>query len=459
MKKTYYTIALIFMLVFVGCSNEDNDVSTSSQPQTFNLIVSATRETDNDALSRSLSLHNKTVTSTWTENDEVAVYNSSDVKIGTLRALSSGVSTSLSGNLSKAPSVGESLTLRYQNPNYQSQDGTLTGSETSIDKVCDYATATVVVNSVDMGAGTITTTGASFTNNQAIVRFYLNNTAGDAMSVQNLYIDAGGTTINVTPSSKKSVIYVAIPGFANKNVTLVGYTGSNYAEYTRNNVTFVNGRYYTRTVEMTASISNIASIKAMLNGGVDCSQFHGRRINSSGELSNSNPIGYIAYMSTENVDEHLEGSRILVISKADAGTSIAWGDYGNFSDETTGYDGLNSTTNMNGRDATYNMYVKGSSIFPAAYAAWTYSASRPNGATEWFVPSYAQWNAILNSCSGNTDSAKRSALNTMAGLSSTKYYWSSTQYYANEAYFLSTSLERWKKNVTTDRNVRPCFAY
>ena len=196
------TMAALLMAsaTLAACSSEDN--ITDEQPvqptgQVYTMTVSASKggdDADSRATTRALSLggvDNKTLNAAWAEGERVTVYNvtrSTDLG-GTLVAQASGASTTLKGELTGTVAKGDQLTLKFLSPDYNTQDGTQTGSATSIDRVCDYAEATVTVASV--ADGNITTTAAAdFQNRQAIVKFILKDESGNDLNVSSLTISA-----------------------------------------------------------------------------------------------------------------------------------------------------------------------------------------------------------------------------------------------------------------------------
>ena len=200
MKKNIITLAALLMAsaTFVACSSDDNIIEEQPVQPTehvYTMTVNATKGGDaadsRSATTRALSLDGKTLNATWAEGERVTVYNETrgaDLE-GYLEAQSDGASTTLKGELTGTIENGDQLTLKFLSPAYNTQDGTLTGSATSIDKVCDYAEAPVTVASV--ADGNITTTGAaSFQNRQAIVKFTLKNQDGNDLNVSNLTISA-----------------------------------------------------------------------------------------------------------------------------------------------------------------------------------------------------------------------------------------------------------------------------
>jgi len=121
--------------------------------------------------------------------------------------------------------------------------------------------------------------------------------------------------------------------------------------------------------------TSLSELKTAINGGTDCSSYIGWEVNSAGAIAESGisgtKIGYVAYVSTSDVDAGVSGSRILVIAAADAGTSIAWGSKGTSRGLTA--------DDLNGYSKTNTLQDYGSEAHPAAYAAWNYSATIPSG--------------------------------------------------------------------------------
>lgn len=255
--KTTSNIKIVAALLMAGvcfaaCTNDEivnEPRQTSVTDKTYTLIVNATKD-GNEATTRALSLDGKTLNAAWAESEEVTVYNvtkNADLT-GTLIAQSSGASTILKGSLTGVIEDGDVLKLKFLSPDYTSQTGTLE----YIAANCDYAEAEV--NVTDASTPTVTTTAASFTNQQAIVKFTLKDKANDeALSVLVLDVNDGTNTYTVTPASATDVIYVAIPGFSMQTITLTANVNSNYYVFSKSDITFTNSQYYAISVKMTKS--------------------------------------------------------------------------------------------------------------------------------------------------------------------------------------------------------------
>ena len=221
MKKNilhFYLLAVVLFAAsaFTACSNNDEQASVLPV-NTYTITVNATKGDDASSApsNRALSFYGSQLIASWTEDDVVAVYKS-ETHLGNLKALSSGVSTTLTGTLTTSGiAVNDKLTLKFLSPNYASQYGTLA----YIAANCDYATATVTVSSIF--GNNITTTPATFANQQAIVKFTLKDTDGSSISASKLVVTLDESSYTVTPASATDVLYVAIPGFASKDVALL----------------------------------------------------------------------------------------------------------------------------------------------------------------------------------------------------------------------------------------------
>ncbi len=223
MKKNIRTLAalLIASATFVACSSDDNIIANENQQPVigkYTMTVNATK--DEDAQTRGLSLSDKTLNVKWANTDEVSVFPASSwlTPLGTLTAAASETgSTTLTGNLTSAPSVGDKLNLLFPRAtwNYTGQTGVLLSAANSIEKKYDYALAEVEVAEVD--GNNITTTGdANFASQQAIVKFILKNKSDNS--------SLNASSLTVSAASNK---LVTGKGFYTKNTTHSGYTYDN----------------------------------------------------------------------------------------------------------------------------------------------------------------------------------------------------------------------------------------
>ena len=260
MKKTISNIYIwativVATIAFAACSSDDGIVE-DQQPtgtKTYTMTVQASK---GGKSTRALALDETTtphkLNATWAEGERVTVYNvTKDAALeGYLEAQSDGASTTLKGELTGTIEKDDVLKLKFLSPTYGTQDGTLTGNPTSIDKVCDYAEATVTVSAVS--GSSITTSNATFTNQQAIVKFTLKKKADNSdleiPAATALTVNDGTIDYTITPTSTTNVLFVAIPATSTVNLsTIIG--GLTYS-YEKTGAGLLAGKYYEITVKM-----------------------------------------------------------------------------------------------------------------------------------------------------------------------------------------------------------------
>ena len=270
-KKLYFSnirtwaALLIAGAAFAACSSDDDSLTPTPSPngegneQVYTMTIQASKVSD--ATTRALVITNdgskNSLNAKWDEGEKVEVYQSGS-KIGELTAAaSSTASTTLTGTLDSAPSTSEAMTFYFHTaatPSYSNQDGTLETIATSYD-FCAPATVSTDDFTVDNENMTISVPdGISFgENQQAIVKFTLMDKATDAtINATSLTVSDGTDIYTVTLASPTNVVYVAIPGFSGKNVTLTASNDNNVYTYGKSGVSFTNSQYYEITVKMTS---------------------------------------------------------------------------------------------------------------------------------------------------------------------------------------------------------------
>ena len=247
MKKVFAILALAASLAACARMEQPVDGTPETTPEgtetparTYTLTVRANKDAD----TRALELDGNTLNAVWAEGDKVEVYDG-ETCLGELTAgdvAPDGASCTFSGELGSLPG-GSSLTLKYLSPAYASQDGTLA----YISENCDYAEAEVDV-AVD---GTAITCGdAVFVSRQAVVKFLLKDKAGAAVSADSFVVKDGEATYTVTPGEAASELFVALPGIADRPLSLSATDGTDTYTYWRSGVTFEAGKYYSIAVKM-----------------------------------------------------------------------------------------------------------------------------------------------------------------------------------------------------------------
>ena len=267
MKKTLFSVftmasLLVAGLAMISCDNKDNQAEIEEiavddpqiPAQTFTLTVNAVKGGDQTTRALTLDGENKKIIATWSEDDVVKAYKGEAYLCDlTPKDISAdGSEATLKGDFTgKVVAKDDELTLKFLSGSYSSQDGTLTGNETSIDKVCDYAIAKVTVS--DITASSIYTTDADFVNQQAIVKFTLVDKADPTEKVKatSLAVTVGSITYNVTPSPATNELWVAIPAVVGGEISLEATTdGGTTFTFNKSGVTFENEQYYEINVGM-----------------------------------------------------------------------------------------------------------------------------------------------------------------------------------------------------------------
>ena len=311
MKKFMKSIQMMAALLLAvaattACSKDDNAIdettpATTGAPKTYTLTVTASK--GGEATTRALSIDGTgALIAKWTKGDAIRVmkrrempYNDEFALLGTLKATTvsaDGLTATFTGSLdadkvttADGLAEGDKLLLGYPGTNlgsstsafefnYNGQDGTLEKIATNYD-YCMTPTLKskmVTVESVDAMTGEVTTSGtASFTNQQAIVRFTLYEgddkkpvcpTSLDITAVglvQSVDVPESGDiapapseqTLTITPDGSTNVIYAALRGISGQTVKLRARNGNKYFDYMTNSaVTFTRGKFYDVKVKM-----------------------------------------------------------------------------------------------------------------------------------------------------------------------------------------------------------------
>lgn len=269
-NKIYsYSMAMVVLaisLIAGSCSkNDSNNPQEPAKVQKYHMVVNADKAQEHPANTprRVLGLDGTTVNASWAVGEEVTVYNvtKNTAVSGVLTAQSNGARTTLSGDLTGIIEPSDILTLKFQSPDYTGQDGTLE----YISAHCDYAEASVTVASVS-GGNITSTADAVFENKQAVVRFTLMDKADGSTLLNPVSFTIGDGTSDIVTltdipaatytANGNGVLFVAIPGFADKTIILTASQESDVYVCTKDHVTFANGSYYPITTKMTETIHN-----------------------------------------------------------------------------------------------------------------------------------------------------------------------------------------------------------
>lgn len=200
-------------------------------------------------LTKALNLQGNELKVSWSTTESVVVLKG-DTPVGTLHPTTDGASAMLTGTITGDFAEDDLLTLWFPGPtvDYSGQKGTLE----DIASKYDFASATVRITDVsgDKITAVDSQTGgpALFENQQAIVKFTLNGLPASALTV----LVEGSDAIVVKPNSPTDELFVALPGFSNKTVTLSATVGGSLYQCIKKNVNFGNGEYHVISVRMSA---------------------------------------------------------------------------------------------------------------------------------------------------------------------------------------------------------------
>ena len=291
----------------------------------------------------------------------------------------------------------------------------------------------------------------------AVLNFTISGLTAGAKDVTLQVTDGNAYSVtgSVTPNASGVATFaVGVPDYTNiqdvaNNLTI---GSSNFT--LPSNIDFYKGKIYNINRAAPAATS-LSELKTAINGGIDCSSYIGWEVNSAGAIAASSvsgtKIGYVALVSTSDVDAGVSGSRILVIASADAAADISWGSQGTSRGLTA--------DDLNGYSKTNTLQGSGSGAHPAANAAWNYSAAIPSGGAtpaHWFMPTKKQWENMRDVYSGG-NLAKRNAMVSAYGIDGS--YWTSTEDSDNKAYRFSTNGSTQSNVKSNNYNVRSIFAY
>ena len=272
-KAMSFSLAIMAGALLTACSSDDGEEVTpgSKTYDTYYLSVQATKGGNEAGAAakgmprRALSLEGNTLTATWATTEKVYVKYDGSWAGGTLSPNTAGTTVYLNGAISGvtfnpsdatsgAPALPKAFTLQFPRKeiDYTEQVGTLE------DIAAKYDYATTQAHVVHIEGNNITAAApVTFVNQQAIVRFTLQDQSGKALQASSLTISATGLKkneteagdITITPASPTDVIFAALSG-VNGTISLTARVGSGTYVYTKSGVYFANGAYRHITVKM-----------------------------------------------------------------------------------------------------------------------------------------------------------------------------------------------------------------
>lgn len=343
MRKTLFTLLLGGAILLQGCvKNNETAIAPNEQAQKVQSYIMTVVAGKGEILTKAIALDSDgtALNATWKQGEKVTVFNKTkDANLeGYLEAQADGATTTLKGKLTGTIEENDLLTLSFLDAEYANQDGTLE----YIAANCDFATAEVKVKSV--AEGNITTfAAADFTNQQAIVEFTLKESNGNLITpgVSSLIVTADGTTITVTPSSAKNVLYVALPAISSGNLSLQAVDPNGAPRsYTKAAATFNNGQFYKIGVKMKCIVTNDTELFA-----ANTSKVPEITLGEDITITISHDYVYISGNATINMNGHslsgysIDGDPCDRVFYVDRGKSLTLNGPGTIKDVEQGHGG------------------------------------------------------------------------------------------------------------------------
>ena len=259
MKTMKSLCGMLAVLAFTACSN-DSDEAAGNDSHIWYVSLTASM---GDATNRALSADGENIAASFAVDDEVVVVDADgSTVVGTLKALTAGGSTTLSGELSNTSlAVDEVVSLHYLSatPNYDGQKGTL-------EEISSYAVGTLKVKT--KSPLTFESNSVSLAPQQSITKFTFKDGSSD-ISVKTFGIAApglvqkGSATVGAvtgTLATANTEVYVALRNTYTSQQTYSFYIQDNTGNWYKGTkkATLTNGKNYAATVSMT-KLANLTS--------------------------------------------------------------------------------------------------------------------------------------------------------------------------------------------------------
>ena len=393
----HYALAAILLIAglsFPACTSIELEEEKEVVNNTYNTYTITVQVKNDGALTKGLSKDKDTgaLIPEWNVGDEVLVVEN-NTELGTLKAQSStkksgGSSIEFSGELTMAdaPKTDEVLTLYYHTGDYTKQDGTYEG----IGQTCDFAVADVKITNVE--GSNITTSEAKFKSQQAIVEFNLLAQDEKGIKAKKMTITYGDGAakkqIFVNLDEANNDVYVAIQMEEEKPFHMEVEDENGYAfQYTtKENVSFVNGKYYRINVTMKQDLA------------LGLAYYNDNSFGRNKHTANAKPVGIIVYLGSEAVAG--SGRKGLVMALKNLSGTYTWGNKTDAVVNAQQVTKPDQTSNdLDGMANTISMSTNASSAAAAAVLAM----EKIENTSGWFIPSSGQWLAMLEDGLGQAD--------------------------------------------------------
>ena len=426
-----FVLAVIAGALLTGCSSDDLETAIETVPdtpvasKTYYMSVNASKggsEEDSGANNMprralSLSENQKTLVSTWAKTERIYVKYYDNWFDGYLQPNKNGGTAFLNGSLTANNfdfTIPEGFELQFprKNIDYTGQIGTIEDIAANY----DYATTVPHVDKVE-GNNITAAAPVTFVNQQAIVRFTLQDQDGNPLSVSKLLISGTGLKkngtelgdIEINPTSSTNVIFAALSGIDGTiTLTATGANGNAYV-YSKSNIKFANGEYRRITVKMHSTSTDAINLSDATTDQI------GHVVGEDGKVyANS---GAATSAGTTAV------AMIAYISEKGKGLAIALND----DSEMTLDDALSAAS---GKTPTVD-------------------------GCKWKLPLHNDWENMAAGCGGF--GSINSKLVTAGGTSMSGTYWSSMNY--ENIFFSGSGADYGQGNEYVSYKVRACLVF
>lgn len=313
MKKMKLFLMAALALTFAACSNDDNEIQLSEQPQQAEGIpFTATISIDNGRTTRALVESGSGLEATWAKDELVAMIHNGVCDKMTVSSVDGGVAT-ITGTVTGSPSGGDEVTIIYPfsaadgaTGNVKAnllavQNGILTGTGgTSIAELYDVRKGTGKLNA----SGTSLSGTVSLANQNAIFKLTLKDIDGAADveigGYMNIYNQDNEKLTTIKPAAGYTkVMYVALPTTATTlKFAVEGSDGKKY--FNMASGLSLSPSYYRSTIKLAtvgdvimptgkcakAGTSGAVAMIAYLGGDSDCTNGLAIQLNGSHEQKN-----------------------------------------------------------------------------------------------------------------------------------------------------------------------------
>lgn len=428
-KNTFYTVVLLLAgAVMSACSGGDDmtsDITPDPQPSVEADVVELSGSLEiNGSMTRTVDENGS---GTWEVGDQFAIYylkasGAHATAIATVNSVTSENYRSYANFTATlySPETGYTdVKLVYPLSAYDGKGGFKTEALMMQDGTVDCVNQKGLdIESLEATLSVEGTNAKLYTNNTSmqpqvcLYRLWLKNSNNKYFNATKLEISDGTHNYTITPAAATSTFFIAMLPIENANFTFKASSTDEGTIYTKQNVTL-----------STCTSANVGHViledgniyEVGYGSGVTYNAsynnktlYKGRRYSQDLKFPATSPVAMIAYVKGDNEGSVETGTsyRGLAIAMNDVMSTYypltcAWcskqsadctsNDEDNVIDATVACNtknGISMTASLvsHSDGSTHNHY--------AANAAHSYNKQRPDGTSEWFLPSVGQWQLI-----------------------------------------------------------------